>query len=892
MKRLVFILLCLASLSSFATHNRAGEITYRLVSGLTYEITITTYTKQSSPADRCDLTVYFGDGDSAIFYRINGTSFTLCGTTIPDGENVGTDIKKNIYRGQHTYPAPYTYRISMQDPNRVADINNIPNSVNVPFALETILVINSILGANSSPVLLNPPIDNACTNVCFYHNPGAYDPDGDSLSYSLTSSIVSAGTPILGYTVPPTSSTIFIDAVTGDFEWCTPTSTGIYNIAILIDEWRKVGTSVFKVGSVLRDMQIDVSACNNNPPVIANIIDTCIEARSTLTMTVTATDPNGDNLTLSATGGPMSAVPPPLATFPLTIGPQPLSAVFNWTTDCEHVRSQPYIVSFKAVDVGNPNLVDFETVKITVIAPAPKNPIAAPSGTSMNIRWSPSICNPTNNKFIGYRIYRKSGATGWSPGHCETGVPAYTGFVKIADRSLSGGFTILDTTYTDNNNGAGLIHGLTYCYRIVAYFKDGAESYSSVETCAELINDVPIITNVDVVSTGTNDTIFIKWKKPVVGPVDFDTVANPGPYQFKIYQSRGFNLANPVLIHTYTSPVFLSWNDSTYTSVSLNTRDSAYSYRVDFYSNGNLIGNSHIASSVYLNINPSDNQLTLNWQANVPWSNKLYYIYKEIAGVYTLYDSTASTLYVDNGLVNGTEYCYYIESKGEYSDPDIEKPLFNTSERKCGTPIDLIPPCAPQLTVIPNCDAFEDFLRWNNPNNVCSDDAMFYKIYYTPIQGETPVIIATVNNLADTTYIYSNQTSIAGCFAVTAVDSSGNESPITSMFCVDNCPIYELPNVFTPNFDGTNDKFTPLRPYRYIKDIDIKIYDRWGLLMFSTTDPNINWDGKNMDTGKLCVDGTYFYTCTVNQIRVNGIVPRELKGFIQIIDGNKKGSNN
>ena len=37
--------------TSFATHQRAAEITYRHLQGLTYEFTITMYTRTSSPAD-------------------------------------------------------------------------------------------------------------------------------------------------------------------------------------------------------------------------------------------------------------------------------------------------------------------------------------------------------------------------------------------------------------------------------------------------------------------------------------------------------------------------------------------------------------------------------------------------------------------------------------------------------------------------------------------------------------------------------------------------------------------------------------------------------------------------------------------------------------------------
>ncbi len=49
------------ALVAVATHNRAGEITYRHISGLTYEITITTCTKTSVIADREWLKINWGD---------------------------------------------------------------------------------------------------------------------------------------------------------------------------------------------------------------------------------------------------------------------------------------------------------------------------------------------------------------------------------------------------------------------------------------------------------------------------------------------------------------------------------------------------------------------------------------------------------------------------------------------------------------------------------------------------------------------------------------------------------------------------------------------------------------------------------------------------------------
>ena len=97
-KNLLLIIILLVSISnSFATHNRAGEITYQHISGRTYKIIVTTYTNTNpltTQADRCDLLVRFGDADSAIAPRVNGPSL-LCNTA--DGQSIVTFTKKNIY---------------------------------------------------------------------------------------------------------------------------------------------------------------------------------------------------------------------------------------------------------------------------------------------------------------------------------------------------------------------------------------------------------------------------------------------------------------------------------------------------------------------------------------------------------------------------------------------------------------------------------------------------------------------------------------------------------------------------------------------------------------------------------------------------------------------------
>ena len=69
----------------------------------------------------------------------------------------------------------------------------------------------------------------------------------------------------------------------------------------------------------------------------------------------------------------------------------------------------------------------------------------------------------------------------------------------------------------------------------------------------------------------------------------------------------------------------------------------------------------------------------------------------------------------------------------------------------------------------------------------------------------------------------------------------------------------EVPNVFTPNGDGSNDVF--FLKTANLSDITASIFDRWGNKVYETTSQsgNIAWDGKNPQ-GKECPSGVYFYT--------------------------------
>ena len=64
-----------------------------------------------------------------------------------------------------------------------------------------------------------------------------------------------------------------------------------------------------------------------------------------------------------------------------------------------------------------------------------------------------------------------------------------------------------------------------------------------------------------------------------------------------------------------------------------------------------------------------------------------------------------------------------------------------------------------------------------------------------------------------------------------------------------------VPNTFTPDGNGTNDEFRVA--YRSIKEYHIWIYNRWGKLVYESTDPAKGWDG--MIGNRPASEGAYYY---------------------------------
>ncbi|MBY0433235.1 MAG: gliding motility-associated C-terminal domain-containing protein, partial [Cyclobacteriaceae bacterium] len=628
---LLILVLMMMAYSAGATHLRAGEITIRRenCTSLTFIITITVYTNTGSEIKFGSGVLDYGDGSQP------HVTPTIDNTLRPDlGPNIGTVS----YSISHTYAGPGRFVVSYLEPNRNAGILNMFNSVETRFYLESTVNIDPFLGCNNSPRLLVAPIDKGCTGAAFYHNPGAFDPDGDSLSYEFTIPKRDKNIDVNNYRNPnvrefydriglnygaanETSNgppTFTINPITGTIIWDAPGAPGEYNIAFAIREWRKVAGIWINQGYVIRDMQIIVEDCKNKRPELQVPPDICVEAGKRVTAEIFGTDPDNDSVKIEAFSQVFSIQPSPATYTPnparnQATGPsRSARLVFTWNTRCEHIKDQPYQVVFKITDkpANGPKLVQFKTWNIRVVGPAPRwtDAKTIPAKRQADLQWKPYAC--TNAEVM--QVWRRVDTFVFTPPECVTGIPDFLGYTKIAE------VPITQSKFTDTNNGAGLAVGARYCYRLLAVFPlpGGGESYVSRDTClAPILADAPVVTNVTVDRTSTTaGRINVRWRPPF----DISKTQFPPPYRYKVFRAEG--LAGNLRI---TSPHTGTLADTTYTDTDINTEELAYNYRIVLYDNTNQpIDTSAVASSVRLEAKPQFKRIELNWTANVPWSNQ------------------------------------------------------------------------------------------------------------------------------------------------------------------------------------------------------------------------------------------------------------------------------
>ena len=131
------------------------------------------------------------------------------------------------------------------------------------------------------------------------------------------------------------------------------------------------------------------------------------------------------------------------------------------------------------------------------------------------------------------------------------------------------------------------------------------------------------------------------------------------------------------------------------------------------------------------------------------------------------------------------------------------------------------------------------------------------------------------------TAIITHTSSLGGpvTYAVTVTNNIGctDEAAVTVEFIA---PTVAIPNVFTPNGDNKNDFFFPVSSGG-VEVIDMKVFNRWGQLVFDNDDLDRGWDGTY--NGKPAPSDVYIYKISYKKVDTEDAEIFEEKGDVSLL---------
>lgn len=285
--KLFFITLFLLSMgqTAKATHAVGADLTYTCVGGNTYEVTLRFYRDCGGTSAPSNPTISIV-GNSGCASVTSSLALSLVSsqevsqvcagtqTSCAGGSVQGT--QEYIYTGQVQLPTGCnSYTISFTLSARNSTITNL-NISGADIYVESI--INTALApCNNSPQFNNLPVLYSCQGQISQFNHGFFDQDGDSLTFALINPKTTNGVDIpfasgLSATTPlrlQAGTSFQFNGSNGQMTF-TPLAnlSQVAVISVRIDEYR----NGVKIGSMIRDLQMIISAtCSSSPPVSGSI---------------------------------------------------------------------------------------------------------------------------------------------------------------------------------------------------------------------------------------------------------------------------------------------------------------------------------------------------------------------------------------------------------------------------------------------------------------------------------------------------------------------------------------------------------------------------------------------------------------------------------------------
>jgi gliding motility-associated-like protein len=723
------------------------------------------------------------------------------------------------------------YILAAQRCCRIAGIANVPvsNAVGLTY---TITIPGGNTSNNNSPVFDFNDANAICFNSPFTFDFSASDIDGDSLVYSLCSGLT-GGSQDPEHTQPknpppppyqkipyiypysgsqPMGASVSIDPKTGIISGKAPSQTGTYVVAVCVNEYR----NGLYLSHTRKELHLDVSNCRFGGSELDPSYISCDGYNFTFTNKA-GDNPNYSYLWdfgIDSLNTDTSTLTHPIYTYPDT-GTYHVKLKANNNLGCED-SAETEVKIFPGFAAG------FSVDGSCIINPY-------------------SFTDLTTTKY-GF-------VDSWKWFFGETG--------GIDD-------TTKNPAYTYTNSGEKTITLIT------------TNSKGCIDTATKILD----VTNGPDLSLNFRDTLICS----------IDTL------QLKSFSSTEGAVFN-------WSPLYNIIGSSTSQPQVYPKQTTKYNVNISYHgcvTNDSVIVN--VIDKVALNLPPDTSICKTDSIQIIPATNALYFSWSPGVGLsstsdaaplatplsqtkYTLLASVGKCFATDAMNINVVPYpsvsvsndatiCYGTTTQLNAS---IEGSLFTWSpSQSLVNPNTLSPVAGPQsttkyvlhvtdtigcpkpvedsilVTVIPKLLPFagnDTMVVRGQPVQLNASGGTSYK--WTPSTYLSDANIANpiaIFSQAPDTMLYNVRVSTPeGCFS--------NDSITIYIFITP--PEAFIPTAFTPNSDGKNDLFR-ITVAGMKKFLYFRIYNRWGQLLFSTTDPNKGWDG--FYKGIKQASGTYVYT--------------------------------
>ena len=174
-------------------------------------------------------------------------------------------------------------------------------------------------------------------------------------------------------------------------------------------------------------------------------------------------------------------------------------------------------------------------------------------------------------------------------------------------------------------------------------------------------------------------------------------------------------------------------------------------------------------------------------------------------------------------------------------------------------------------------------VSWN-PYELFDGAVMEYHVYrnaYGTFEN-TPMAIVPNNVTSLTDDVSALRTNGEVCYRIEAVEGLNSYNFSETSRSIDVCipydPLVFVPNAFTP--DGLNPIFYPVVSNADPKNYTFSIIDRWGQIVFETSDPTMGWDGKISSSGLDATNDVFLYRIEITTQTDELIVKR---GYVTLI---------